>query len=86
MDNKKIVLVVAGNYAEFNDWCTEEWLKELVDVGIFDLNYEHPNVEYVFVSNPESIRGLRNVIMVKKIGTWYKRTDINWVNIYILLI
>jgi hypothetical protein len=53
--------VIAGNYAEYLDWCHEH--------GI------NPRGRDVFYATPESLRGRRNLTVVRT-GTYAQRDDL----------
>ena len=64
MKNYMRILVLCGNYREFEYWC-----------GIHGVNPKHPD-PFVYYTEPDKIRGLRFSSVIRD-GTWYNRDDID---------
>lgn len=59
-----MTIVYAGNHSQFLNWCVE--------------NKRSPrDRDLHYVSDPDRIRGLQNVRVVRY-GTWFERKDLNY--------
>jgi hypothetical protein len=64
MNNYQRILVLSGNYREFELWCREH-----------NVNPKHPD-PFVYYNDSNKIRGLRFSSVIRD-GTWYNREDID---------
>jgi hypothetical protein len=64
MNNYSKILVIAGNYREFEYWC-----------GMHRINPKHSD-PFKYYNYPSSIKGLK-LSDVIRYGTWYNRVDID---------
>ena len=46
----KKIIVIAGNYRQFDERCKEMLEKDVEDIGIIDWDYKHPEREQLYVS------------------------------------
>ncbi len=68
---KREYLVVAGNRAQFDDFCKFK-LQEFEDG-----NFEFEGCDFFYYSNLDSIRGRKfNGVMTE--GNYYERKDVDW--------
>lgn len=67
--NHKRILVIAGTYQQFKDFCDER-MRDFDELGKYE------GEEYIYYSNEDSVRGCR-VDDIIKYGTWYNRKDVD---------